>query len=63
MCMDFILRIEVLALLQRNKLNSPDYHELTDMKDNIGQNSLLQSNVQLQLLVPFILKSHILTEQ
>ena len=42
--MDFILRMEILVLLQRNKLNSPDYR-LTNIKDNIGRNSLLQSNI------------------
>ena len=46
--MHFILRMEVLVLLQRNKLNGPDLHKLTNIKDNIGQNSLLQSNIPLQ---------------
>ena len=31
------------------KLDSPDYHKLTKIKDNIGQNSILQSNIPLQL--------------
>ena len=47
--MDFITCMEVLVLLQRNKLKSPDYHKLTNIKDIIGKNSLLQSNIQLQL--------------
>ena len=47
--MDFILHMEVLFLLHHNKLNSPDHHKLNNIKDKIGQNCLLQSNMQRQL--------------
>ena len=49
LCMDFILQMEVLVLIQCNKVNSPDYHKLTNIKDKKGRNSLLQSNIQLQV--------------
>ena len=45
----FILLIESIVFLQRGKVNSSDYHDLTNIMNNIGRNSLLQSNIPLQL--------------
>ena len=52
--------MEVLVLLQRDKLNSLDYHKLTNIKANIGLNSLLQNNIPLQLHSLRSLLSHVI---
>ena len=57
----FILRMEFLVLLQRKKLNSPDNHKLTNIKDNTGQNSLYRATCSSNY-IPCILNSHILSE-
>ena len=45
--MDDLLRIEALVLL--NSIAPPDNHKLNNIKNNGGLNSLLKSNIPLQL--------------